>query len=260
MAIKVILIDDEAGIRLLLRKIIEKHSSESHESGDDAEFEIVGESDNLADAVTLFTRTLPDVVFLDIEMNGASGIDCARIITDLNPRTKIIFATAHDQYMPEAFEVYAFDYLVKPFLVERVNRTLSRIYNSMVFCPASEGQKELPGYAQREKDPGYLFIKGKESASFVATEDIILIQREERNTMIYTAEEAYVTSTALGELEKKLPSSHFLRSHKSYIINVSKIKRIEPYGRWTYIVLFKGFQKDALITADKYEELKKRYD
>lgn len=260
MAIKVILIDDEAGIRLLLRKIIEKHSAESQGAGEEAAFVIVGESDNLADAVTLFTRTQPDVVFLDIEMNGASGIDCARIITDLNPKTKIIFATAHDQYMSEAFEVYAFDYLVKPFLVERVNRTLSRIHNGMATQPTSNLPKEIPCQVQQEKETSRLLIKGKESASFVETEDIILIQREERNTVIYTTEESYMTSAALSELEKRLPPSRFMRSHKSYIINVSKIKRIEPYGRWTYIVLFKGFQKDALITAEKYEELKRRYD
>ncbi len=255
MAIKIILIDDEAGVRLLLRKIIEKHSAESH-----AAFEIVGESDNLAEAVTLFTRVMPDVVFLDIEMKGASGIECARIIADLNPKAKIIFATAHDQYMPEAFEVYAFDYLVKPFSVDRVKRTLSRIQNGMLPQEAFDIQKELPDRVQKEKETSRLLIKGKESASFVEIEDIILIQREERNTVIYTAEESYITSAALGELENRLSDSQFLRSHKSYIINVSKIKRIEPYGRWTYIVLFKGFHKDALITAEKYEELKKRYD
>lgn len=243
LAIKVILIDDEPGIRLLLRKII----------GKQPDFEIVGESDNLADAVTLFNRTQPEVVFLDVEMNGASGIDCAKIIADLNPKTKIIFATAHDEYMPQAFEVYAFDYLVKPFDVERVNRTLNRIKSGLK-------PKEIPTGVQRERGSDRLLIKGKESASFVETADIVLIQREEGNTVIYTATDNYVTSAALGELEARLDSTQFMRSHKSYIINVSKIKRIEPYGRWTYVVLFKDLKKDALITAEKYEELKRRYD
>ena len=135
MAIKVILVEDESGIRMLLKKIIEKKE----------EFQVVGECDNLADAVSLFARLKPEVVFLDIEINGASGIDCAKIIADMEPKTKIVFATAHSEYMSEAFEVYA------------------------------------------------------------------------------------------------------------------KIKKIEPYGRWTYIVAFKDIDKDALITADKYEEIKKRF-
>ena len=243
MAIKVILIDDDPGMRVLLRRIVEKHS----------DFTVVGESDNLADAVSLFHKTQPEVVFLDIEIHQASGIDCARIIADLNPKTKIIFATAHDQYMPEAFEVYAFDYLIKPFQVERVNQTLQRISSNGI-------SQELPAGVRKEKSSKRLLIKGKESASFVETSDIILIQREEGNTVIYTASERYVTAAALGELEAKLDPELFLRSHKSYIINVSRIKRIEPYGRWTYVVLFRELQQDALITAEKYEELKRRYD
>ena len=82
---KVLLVEDESGIRLLLRKIVEKNK----------EFQVAGEADNLTDAVTLFHRTKPDVVFLDIEISGASGLDCAKIIADVNPKTKIIFAKAH---------------------------------------------------------------------------------------------------------------------------------------------------------------------
>lgn len=250
MTIKVILIDDEAGIRLLLRKIIEKQQ----------DFEIVGESGSLAEAVTLFTRTQPEVVFLDIEMNGVSGIECARIIADMNPKTKIIFATAHDEYMPEAFEVYAFDYLVKPFLVERVNRTLERIKGLYAQENAGGPLLEAADRVQRERGQDRLLIRSKEYASFVNAGDIILIQRENGNTVIYTAEDSYVTSASLGEMETRLDPAQFLRSHKSYIINVSKIKRIEPYGRWTYVVILQDLKKDALITAEKYEELKKRYD
>ncbi|MGN1148346.1 MAG: LytR/AlgR family response regulator transcription factor [Lachnospiraceae bacterium] len=246
MTIKVILVDDEAGIRMLLRKIIEKQEA----------FEIVGESDNLADAVTLFTKTQAEVVFLDIDLNGVSGLECAKIISDLNPKAKIIFATAHTQYMPEAFKVYAFDYLVKPFDVERVKGTLERIRG---LYPEETGQ-QLSCQSGREKGQDRLLIKGKESASFVETADIVLIQREEGNTVIYTAEDVFTTSVSMGELEAKLDPQLFMRSHKSYIINVSKIKRIEPYGRWTYVVIFQNLKKDALITAEKYEELKKRYN
>lgn len=247
MAIKVIIVDDEAGIRLLLRKIIERQKA----------FEVAGECDNLADAVTLFTRTVPEVVFLDIELGGSSGIECARIIADLNPKVKIVFATAHAEYMPEAFEVYAFDYLVKPFHVERVERTLERIrgmYREETLAQSVQREEN-----HREKGLDRLLIKGKESASFVDTQDIILIQREGGSTVIYTQEDSFTTSAGLSEIEGKLDPGQFMRSHKSYVINVSKIKRIEPYGRWTYVVTFRNFKGDALITADKYEELKKRY-
>ena len=239
---KVLLVEDESGIRLLLRKIIEKNK----------EFQVVGETDNLTQAVTLFHRTKPDVVFLDIEISGASGLDCARIIADINPKTKIIFATAHAEYMSNAFEVYAFDYLLKPFNVERVDQTLQRILD----LARQKEAEPLERIVKYEKGLDKLLVKGRESMSFVDIKDIILVQREEGSTVIYTAKDSFTTSAGLGEIEEKLDPEQFMRSHKSYIINVSQIRKIEPYGRWTYIVTFKDLKQDALITQEKYEEIK----
>ena len=242
---KVLLVEDESGIRLLLRKIVEKNK----------EFQVAGEADNLTDAVTLFHRTKPDVVFLDIEISGASGLDCAKIIADVNPKTKIIFATAHAEYMSNAFAVYAFDYLLKPFNVERVNQTLQRILD----LSRQKEAEPLERIVKYEKGLEKLLVKGRESMSFVDIRDIILVQREEGSTVIYTAKDSFSTSAGLGEIEEKLDPQQFMRSHKSYIINVSQIRKIEPYGRWTYIVTFKDLKQDALITQEKYEEIKRRF-
>ena len=245
MAIRVMLVEDEAGIRLILRKIIEKHE----------EFEIVGECEDLAETVIQFRRQKPEVVFLDIGIKGQSGVECARILTDLDPKVKIIFATAHTEYMSDAFELYAFDYLVKPFSIDRVNRTLNRIAEMGNPKKTEVDEKIVKSEHRRDK----LLVKGKESMSFVDIPEIILIQRENQATAIYTEQDCYVTSASLSELEKKLDPEQFLRSHKSYIINLSRISRIEPYGRWTYVVHFKGRKEDALLTAEKYEEIKKRF-
>ena len=94
---------------------------------------------------------------------------------------------------------------------------------------------------------------------FVDIPDIILVQRENNSTVICTAHDSFTTSAGLHEIEVRLDPEHFMRSHKSYIINLSKIRKIEPYGRWTYIVTFRDTDRDALITAEKYEELKKRF-
>ncbi len=245
MAIKVMLIEDEAGMRLLLRKIIEKHE----------DFQVVAECEELAEAVIEFRRQKPEVVFLDIAIKGSSGIECARILTDLDPKVKIIFATAHAEYMPEAFELYAFDYLVKPFDLERVNRTLNRIQSLGSASPFEQEERIVKSVYRQDK----LLVKGKESMSFINIPDIILIQRENNSTVIYTETDSYVTSAKLSELEKKLNPDQFLRSHKSYIINLSRIRKIEPYGRWTYIVHFQGRREDALLTAEKFEEIKRRF-
>ncbi|MDO5423821.1 MAG: LytTR family DNA-binding domain-containing protein [Eubacteriales bacterium] len=245
MAIKVMLVEDEAGIRLLLRKMIEKQEG----------FEVVAECDTLSESVIQFHRKQPEVVFLDIEIKGENGIECARVLTDLNPKVKLIFATAHAEYMREAFELYAFDYLVKPFDLERVNRTLERIAALERPAACEQEEKVVRLDCLQEK----LLVKGKESMSFINIPDIVLIQRENNATVIYTETDSYVTSASLADLEKKLNPMQFLRSHKSYIINLSRIRKIEPYGRWTHVVHFQGRKEDALLTAEKFEELKKRF-
>ena len=245
MSIKILLIEDEVGIRTLMRKIIERNEG----------FEVVGECDNMADSIKLFTKLKPDVVFLDVELGEDSGLECAKIITDIDPKAKLIFATAHAEYMPEAFEVYAFDYLIKPFKVERVNHTLDRIKDLY----KTDQNTEIDKIVRYEKGLEKLLVKGKESMSFVDIKDIILVQREDNSTVIYTHKDSFTTSASLTEVEDKLDKDQFIRSHKSYIINISQITKISPYGRWTYIVRFKDLDKDALITQEKYEEIKRMF-
>ena len=242
---KVMLVEDESGIRLILRKIIERHGG----------FEVVGESDNFADAVVQFGRLKPDVVFMDIGIRGENGVECARIITDLAPKAKIIFATAHAEYMSEAFELYAFDYLVKPFDMARVERTLNRIQAQQE--PRTPEKEER--ISRTGKGLSRILVKGRDSMSFVDIDEIVLVQRENNSTVIYTVNDSFVTSAKMSDIEQKLDTERFLRSHKSYIINLNRIKTIEPYGRWTYIVTFKDMDRDALITQEKYEEIKKRF-
>lgn len=240
MAIKVMLIEDEPGIRLLLKKIIEKQE----------DFCVVGEAETFAQAVTMFTSTRPEVVFVDIDLGGESGFDLAKVMTEIDPKLKVVFATAHSEYMAGAFEIYAFDYIVKPFDIERVQRTLTRIRES---APVAAQPAAVTD------DNGRLMIKGREQVSFVDKDEIIFIERCEGTTEITTAAEVYRTSVSLTDLEEKLTEKFFMRSHKSYIINTQSITKIEPYGRWTYVVRFKGTDKTALITAQKYEELREFY-
>ena len=105
-----------------------------------------------------------------------------------------------------------------------------------------------------------MIIKNREGINFINTKNIVLIQREDRSTVIYTTDNKYATSEGLGDIEKRLEKTIFFRSHKSYIINISKISKISPYGRWTYIIEFKDSDKDALITHKKFAELEKVFN
>ncbi|MBQ8823542.1 MAG: response regulator transcription factor [Lachnospiraceae bacterium] len=241
--IKVMLVDDEPQICMILEKIIEKQ----------ADYQVVAKCQDFATALVNFRKHSPDVVFMDIDLGGDDGMECAKIMTELSPKVKIIFATAHSEYMANAFEIYAFDYLVKPFDMERVVRTLDRIRDQ-------QGAAQMPDAVSRsEKYQGKLLIKGKEQSWLVSVEDIIFIEKADGSTRIVTKSEEYKTALSLTDLEEKLDKEQFIRCHKSYIVNVSQITRMESYGRWTYTVKLKDTKETALMTSQHYEEIKNRF-
>lgn len=240
--IRILIADDEPGMRTVMRKLVERAEG----------YALAGEAENGAQLLELYDQTRPDVVLMDVEMPEMTGIECARIIQDRNPRTVLVFATAHEQYMRSAFEVYAFDYLVKPFKLERALNTLALIRERLT----AQSPKPEPVRPLQTAASGRLMLKHRDGLSFLDIPSILLIQREERSSVLYLADGGrYVTSDSLSELEQRLPESMFFRSHKSYIINLSHIDSISPYGRWTYIVKLRGTDRDALITHERFEDL-----
>jgi two-component system LytT family response regulator len=188
-------------------------------------------------------------------MPGMTGIECAKVIQDKNPKTVLIFATAHEQYMKNAFEVYAFDYLLKPFKTERALNTLNLIRERLSEKTAPEAAPVKPASAAPAA-PARMMLKHREGLSFIDIPDILLIQREERASVLYLEDGSrYVTGDSLTELEERLPGDMFFRSHKSYIVNLNQIDSISPYGRWTYIIKLRGTERDALITHERFETL-----
>ncbi len=242
MCIRVLIADDESGMRLVLSKIIEKVEG----------FQIVGEAEDGSSALSFVEELDPQVIFLDIEMPNLDGIECARLISDIDPKKMIVFATAHSGYMPDAFEVYAFDYITKPFKIDRIIKTLNKIKETVT----GQNTKIQENIVFQQPIVDKLIIKNKDGINFIDTDSIVLIQREGKSTVIYTIDNRYTTSEGLNDIEARLRKINFFRCHKSYLINTSKIIKISPYGRWTYIVHFKDIENDALITQKKYEELK----
>ncbi|MBQ8619965.1 MAG: response regulator transcription factor [Clostridia bacterium] len=251
--IRVVIADDQAGMRLILRKMIEKADG----------FTLCAEAENGTDALALVERHKPHVCFLDVEMPGMTGLECAKAIQDTDPHTMIVFATAHDDYMAQAFEVYAFDYMVKPFKVERVMKTLERI-RQVMRMRTGQGEAPQPSVtairARSTAASGRIMLRHKEGVNFVNQSDILLVQRENRSTVLYATDgRRFETSEALGDVQERLDPQIFFRCHKSYIINLNVIDSITPYGRWTYVVHLVGTTQDALITHEKYEELENMF-
>lgn len=245
--LRVLIADDDIGMRTVVRKIVDRVEG----------YLLVAEAADGQTALELTEKLKPDVVFLDVEMPGMSGVECARAIQDMDPGIIIIFATAHDDYMSDAFEVYAFDYLLKPFKVERLIQTLERARERLL---ARAGRSLAAPAVKTASVNGRMMLRHRDGVTFINLKDILLVQREDRATVLYTLDgERYVTSDTLSEMETRLPADVFFRCHKSYIINLNHIKDITPYGRWTYVIRLEGTQHDALITHEKYEELEQMF-
>lgn len=245
--IRILIADDDDGMRLIMRRFVEKAGG----------FQIVGEAKDGRELIRLNEQTHPQVILLDVEMPVMTGVECAHIIQDINPKTILVFATAHEKYMGDAFEVYAFDYLLKPFREQRVMKTLALIRSRL----AEEAEERaVKPETPRNVAPRKLMLRHKEGVSFVDMEDILLIQREERSTVLYLAGgERLVTSDSLSELDERLPDDMFFRTHKSYVVGLRHIDSITPYGRWTYVVKLRGTTHDALVTAERLEILQKMF-
>lgn len=226
--LRAIIVDDEYNMRFILKKALSKHDN----------IEIVAEASNGREAINLVEKFNPDGVFLDVEMPNMDGIEAAKLMLDINPKIMLVFITAHQQYMPQAFELYAFDYMVKPFKLERLNKTIERMITMFPFSNSKP-----------------LILKNREETTILNQDEIILVERENRSTIVVTKTVRYNTTQTLSELEEKLNKDLFMRSHKSYIINKTKIKKLLPYGRWTHIIKFEDIEEDALITSEKAKEL-----
>ena len=143
--IRVVIADDNADMRRIERMMISRAEG----------FEIVGEAEDGVQLLTLVEQEKTQLVFLDVEMPGKTGVECARVIQDMNPAIVLIFATAHDEYMGDAFEVYAFDYLLKPFRDQDLMSAIARV-------------REKEGAAQPAEDP-LLLPKGDKSKYVLQT-------------------------------------------------------------------------------------------
>jgi len=253
MNIRVLIADDDPGMRLLMRKVVERAEG----------YELAGEAEDGESLLRQYEAVKPEMVILDVEMPGMTGVECARAIQDQNPRTLIIFVTAHEQYMSDAFSVYAFDYLLKPFRMERADETLrlARMrLTAPMECPAPSAAPVESKPVKSTPAPARLMLRHRDGVSFIDLDQLLLVQREDRATVLYTqGGQRYVTSDTMAELGQRLPEQTFFRTHKSYIVNLNHIDSITPYGRWTYIVRLRGTTRDALITTERFEALQKLF-
>ena len=231
---RVLVADNERLARQRLMSLLEKED----------DVEIVGECcDGTAAAEMLKSRPV-DVAFLDIEMPGQNGLEALGMSSGTT-QPLVVFITAFEQYAVRAFEANAFDYLLKPYREDRLRNTLSRLRRQLALL----GQQAVP--AVRDASPyavERLPIKSNGRIILLKTDDIDWIEAEHNYVRVHTKGVTHMIRETMAALEAKLNTRHFRRIHRSTIVNVDRIKEIQPWFRGDAIVVLDNGQK---LTASR---------
>jgi two-component system, LytTR family, response regulator LytT len=201
MTVRALLVDDEAPARSELRFLLGSHAA----------VEVVGEAATAREAVALAAAVRYDVVFLDVEMPGPSGLDLGRVFQQQATRPLLVFVTAHEQYAVDAFAVEAFDYLLKPVDPARLARVVERVVAAR--RPAAEPVEKIP------------VVSGGKT-ELVDYSQICFVQAEGDYSRVHTYDRSYLCTASLRELEDTLPAARFARIHRSYLVNLAKVASV----------------------------------
>ena len=237
---RVLIVDDEHLARALLREYLAGH----------ADIEIVGECANGFEAVKAIGELDPELVFLDIQMPKLDGFEVVELA---GARPHYVFATAYDQFALKAFEVHAIDYLLKPFSRERLAQALDHARSRRPQAPRLEAVVQEA--AQRR---GYLervLIKDGARVHVVPSATIDYIEAQDDYVQVTAGGKAHLKNQRMSELEAQLDPQVFIRIHRSYIVNVGAIARIEPASKDNYCAVLKDGMK-LPISRSGYQKVR----
>lgn len=205
--------------------------------------EIVFSTTSAEEAYKNIKKETIDLLIADIEMPSLSGYELADIIHSHALSIAVIFVTANSGYAVHAFELNVHDYIMKPYTRDRLIQSVERL-------------KEK---TKSSEIAGRLYIKRKNDIHIIQKKDIIFIERSGRSSTIYTKTEEVKTYQSLNELEGELRERDFIRSHRSFIINIHYVKNFSLYAKNSYVVTFEGIENQAMITKEKVDFLKENY-
>ena len=211
---RVIIVDDEDLARGLVREFLGAH----------ADIEIVAECANGFDAVKAITELDPDLVFLDIQMPKLNGFEVVELA---GRKTKYIFVTAYDQYALKAFEVHAVDYLLKPFSQQRFNEAVAHARSSVATAAGAGIDALLNESLARNAPLARVLIRDGARVHVIGVDKIDFIEAQDDYVQIHSEGKGYLKNQRLAELESQLDVGMFVRIHRSYILNIGCISRIE---------------------------------
>lgn len=180
----------------------------------------------------------PDLVIMDIDMPRLSGIELGKILREKLPYLEIVYVTSHGEYMKEAFEVYASDFLEKPYDISRLKSTLERIAKKLNVT------EEV------------IEVKSQKIIRHLRVSEIICLEAFKRKSIIYTENEEIEADYAFNDLLELLASKYIYKSARSFAVNILRVESIQPFSRTSLEIIMRGTDMKPLLSKNNYDEFR----
>jgi two-component system LytT family response regulator len=241
--IRAIIIDDEPLARSIVREYLQEFP----------QIEITQECNDGFEGVKAIAALNPDLVFLDIQMPKINGFEMLELIEQ---PPAVIFTTAFDEYAIRAFETHAVDYLLKPFAKERFCKAVEKFLQTASVQQQRthteallQSNTDLPTQGER------IVVKNGGKIKIIPVPQIQYLEAADDYVKIFTAEGSFLKSKTMGFFEKALPQDTFVRIHRSYIINIQEITRIDPYEKENHLAILRSGAR-VPVSRNGYAKLK----
>lgn len=224
--IRTIIVEDEDLARQILREMLQPHP----------EVEIVGECANGFDAVKIVPELKPDLLFLDVQMPKLDGFEVLELLGNTGAMA-VVFVTAYDQHALRAFEVHAVDYLLKPFAAERfeaaLDRAKQRLRQKILPTPAdfAAAARENGHYAER------IVVKDGTRVQIIPVAKLDYAEAQDDYIALASQGKKYLKQQTISSLESSLDPKNFLRIHRSYLVNLERVVKLEPYTKDSHVAI-----------------------
>jgi two-component system LytT family response regulator len=245
---KVVLIDDEPLARSIIVEFLQSH----------ADIEIADECNNGFEGVKSITQHQPDLIFLDIQMPKINGFEMLELLPAI---PNVIFTTAFDEYAIKAFESNAIDYLLKPFSQERFNVALDKWRIKNQSQPAVNNQLEqfIQSTIKQPEEKNRIVVKNGTDIRIVPVDDILYIEAYDDYVKIFTKDTYFLKKKTMNYYEEVLDKTIFFRTHRSYIINLQELTKIESLEKNSYVAILKN-AKRIPVSRSSYTKLRELWN
>ncbi|HLY72204.1 MAG TPA: response regulator [Puia sp.] len=240
---KSLIIDDEPLARMIVKEYLQTYP----------QIEIAQECNDGFEGLKAIQQHQPDLIFLDIQMPKINGFEMLELVEQ---PPAVIFTTAFDEYAIKAFESHAVDYLLKPFSKERFDKAMVKWNESGHATVAKTNtQSLLESVSQSPAQSNRIVVKLAGKIKIIPVDEIFYLEGADDYVKIFTKEGSFLKNKTMNYFEKTLDGQHFVRTHRSYIINVQLITRIEPYEKDSHVAILKSGAQVA-VSKTGYAKLK----